>query len=501
MKLHQLTILVIVLFVSTLFMQEFRQLNHHIQGADADEHLIITFNVAKHNFFALNDIDNKNAMYATNQREPLPIFLWAQSLKSFSNIDSIENIDTFLKSKELRKAKYINLVFLLILMVSLILLIFQIPETIVNSFSKVIFCFLLLITIKIYGVFSQVNFFAGDLYASAFICLLFFQCVYFFKKPSKLKLYFAGVIYGLLCLTKATFFYSGIIVFFLAIIYQAKYKFPIKNSILFLIGALVVTSPWIARNYMQTGQTSISGRGPETFVDRTYEEIYNDKHFIGLWYAYSPDFFKPLATELTGYDFQDRLKGGRLQHSTRAHIVDFKARNLNDETMAINSHFKAGIWMTHIYDDIYAKVKSPIIAKKQASKVYQQFALKEMWAHPIRHLKFTMIYIWRGIWVLNSIDGRTSYEMGNGKQEPFLKQILPFLGLISLMTFFVLSLIKKHHKILVLTVFPLAAYGFNGFFSHNLPRYGEQFIPILLLALGVALLYIKHNLMNQFRKN
>lgn len=500
----RVTLAILTFLVSFFVILEAQHVHRHVLGADAGESISIMFNVAKHNFFALNDVDNKNAIYATNQREPLPIFLWAQSLKTFSDVDTIENVEKLLKLKALKKAKYINVIFLLILMVSLILLIFQIPNALAGTLTKVVLSGLLIITLKLYGFWGQINFFVNDLHTAAILSVLLLQIVSYFNSPSKVKLLLIGIIYGLLCLTKATYFYSGIVVFILVIIYQLFYKLPVKQTVLVLIAALMITAPWLARNYIQTGQIAISGRGPETFVDRTYEEIYNDKHFIGLWYAYSPDFLKPLATKLTGYGFKDRDVGGRLQHSTRPHRVDIEARKLNDESMAINCHFKATIWMKHIYDNIYAQVKNPVIAKKQAQKIYQQFALKEMFDHPVRHIKFSTIFAWRGIWILNAIDGRTFYEVGLAKQQHVLKQILPLMGFVSLTGLFLYGVVARQYLITTTTIFLVAAYFFNSFFSHNIPRYGNSFLPFWLLAFGFVMLVAKHKLnfmIVEFNKN
>ncbi len=475
-----------VVFIFTFI--EARQLNPIAWGADKAETMQLTFNLAKHGVFAFNDTKANGALYATNQREPLPIFLWAQSLKLLSEVQTISNDEALKNSPDLIKAKYSNLLFLALLIFSIILLVYELPTDLCNPFVKVVFLFVILMSLKAFGFFGKVNSFANDVHTAAWLCLLMWQFVRYFKSPSRSQLIFIGLVYGLLCLTKATFFYSGLVVFVLTVVCQLVNKINIKSSLLVLLVTLTVTTPWLVRNYVETGQTAISGRGPETFVDRTYEEIYNDKHFVGLWYAYSPDFLKPLATKLTGYGFEDRLKGGRLQYSTRAHLIDHEARKLGDERMAINSHFKAGIWMVHVYDAIYAKVKDPVIAKKEASKVYKQFALKQMFKHPLRHLKHTMIFAWRGIWILNAIDGRTAYEMGQGKQEPLLKQLLPFLGFVSMLGFFVYGLAKRHHLLLMLTIFSVAAYGFNSFFSHNIPRYGDAFLPVWLLAFGFVLL-------------
>lgn len=496
-----LKIIIIKLFIVFLILNNaYKDISSDVLGTDAGESLAITLNLASHHFFALNDSENKGVLYATNQREPLPIFLWAQSLNFFSNTDDIKDIHSVVSSGQLVKAKCTNLIFLALLLISILLLVNQIPSQTANTLEKGLFIVLLLMALNWYGFFQRVNLISNDVHTSAWLCLLMLQFVYYFKKPSAIKLVWIGIVYGLLCLTKATFFYSGMIVFILAIVYQIFHKMRIKSSVVVLLAALIVTAPWLVRNYVQTGQTAISGRGPETFVDRTYEEIYNDAHFIGLWYAYSPDFLKPLATKLTGYSFQDRLKGGRLQHSTRAHVIDHEARKLKNEAMAINSHFKAGIWMNHIYDDIYAKVKDPVLAKKQANNIYKQYAFKEMFAHPIRHLKFTAMFAWRGIWILNAIDGRTAHEMGDAKQEPLLKQILPFLGFISLLGLTVYGIKSKHNLILMCSVFSVAAYGFNSFFSHNLPRYGDAFLPIWLLAFGLVLLMIKQKMLLRIDK-
>lgn len=488
---YALSRLMVGFFVLLVFFTASKNLNSEVVGVDASEALTIAHNLIVNDTFSLKDKFNNNESYATNFREPLPIFLWAQSLEFFVGTEKIKKTESLQGFPELVKAKYPNLLFLLLLLCTICMLVYSIPKRYAGAWTKALISIAIILTLNIYGLAQKVNGFSNDIHTSALLGLLVLLIVYYFKAPSEKKLMIIGAVYGLLCLTKATFFYSGIVTFGLAIIYQLFNKINVKSSVTVFIVSLMVTTPWLVRNYVQTGQTAISGRGPETFIDRTYEEIYNDSHFIGLWYAYSPDFLKPLATKLTGYGFEDRLKGGRLQFSTRAHVNDHKARELLDDSMAINTHFKACIWMRKVYNSVYQKHQDPVLSIKQANGIYQNFALKEMFSHPIRHLKFTVIFAWRGIWILNAIDGRTNYEMRIAKQEPLVKQILPFLGFVSLIGLFVYGVIKRNAQLMLMTVFSVAAYGFNSFFSHNLPRYGEAFLPIWLLSFVFVVLLLK----------
>lgn len=490
--------LLVFLCILFVFLNALNNINANIVGVDAGENIVLTQSLVLHEQFSLKDKFNNGALYPSNFREPLPIFFWAQSLNFFSSVND-KKLESKLNHPDiLITAKYANVLFLAILLVTIPIIVLNFPEYEASDWSKSIISIGIILLLQWYGFVAKVNAFSNDLHTGALLCLLILFCIYYFLKPTFLKLISIGLTYGLICLTKATFFYSGIIVFILVIPYQFIHKLNVKTTLIVLISALIVTAPWIARNYIQTGQTAISGRGPETFVDRTYEEIYNDKHFIGLWYAYSPDFLKPLATKLTGYGFEDRLKGGRLQHSTRAHIHDHKARELLDDAMAINSHFKACIWMRKIYNNFYDQTKDPIKSIQLANVEYKKFALNQVIEHPLRHLKFSIIFAWRGIWILNAIDGRTPYEMGLAKQESLMKQLTPFLGFFSLIVLFVYGFIKKNKLLITLTIFPIAAYAFNSFFSHNLPRYGEQFLPVWFLALGFALLALKSKLQKYF---
>lgn len=464
------------------------QIDKEPWGIDTQDTLVLCLNLAKYGDFSFNDSLNNQARYPSNYREPLPIFVWASVLVLADQQNKINSIDGFQNASATQWMKRSNVIFLLVLLVAIWYLIQQIPNNYLDQLSKLIAFAIYLCLLKYSYFLNGLNTINTDLHSAALQCLLMCFLVRYFKSRSKTSLIGIGLVYGLLCLTKASFLYSGALLVVTIATYHLIRRQTLVPLLMVLGVTLSVIGPWILRNAIMTEQAVISGRGPETFVDRTYEARWNDAHALGLLYAYGPDFLRPLMTRLTGYGFEDRLKGGRLQYSTRAHTVDMQARKLGDEKMAINSHFKAGIWMTHVYQYFYEQTCDPLKAKKLSAKVYQRFAMSQMLNHPFRHLKFTLIFAYRGMWILNAIDGRTAYEMGEGKKEPVLREAIAFFGLFSCASIFIWATRNKHHQLLMLSAVPLSLYFFQSFFSHNLPRYTMQLVPVLLLSLVYVML-------------
>ncbi len=111
------------------------------------------------------------------------------------------------------------------------------------------------------------------------------------KSDSKGRYFVAGAVLAAACLCKAVLlFYAFFAVLLIAVNYFKKLKSKfiltaLKRSALFLIGFILVISPWAARNYFVFGKFGISLRGFDSLYARAYKVNLNSKE-LKMYTAY-----------------------------------------------------------------------------------------------------------------------------------------------------------------------------------------------------------------------
>ncbi|MDP8566371.1 hypothetical protein [Methylophilus aquaticus] len=483
------TILMLSVF---LLLAAFQRITPLPSGPDWKDNALIAYHLAKTGDFALEDERNSNKLYPTNFREPLPIFIWAIAANMNGNL--LENkFESFVSSGGLLAMKKANLLILMLLFFATFLLLELIPPGLISGLEKTMLFIFLAFTYQAYGLVGGVNQISSDIHSATLMLLFISGLLVYFRQPSLMKAGVAGLVYALLCLTKAAFFYVGFVLFASALLSSLYSKyFVLRHVLVSFLTMLLIVSPWLVRNGCALQQFSISGRGGETMMDRKFEEIYNEQHLSGMFYAYSPDFLKPVMSRLTGYTFRDRLPGGRLQHTTRDYGWELKARDALQMDAVINSHHKASVFIRKIYNHFYEAYKSPVLARKYAEQQYKKFVFEEALHHPVRHLKFGLLFAWRGLWVTNYVDGR-AYEVF-GVKRGWIKELLPAVGFFSLIIITAYGLVKRSPILIAITATPISVYCFYFLFTHNIPRYSLHLLPVWCLSLGLLLLWIKNKL-------
>lgn len=105
--------------------------------------------------------------------------------------------------------------------------------------------------------------YATDLISEIFAALLVVLFAYVFirsmESQSKGSPWIAGLVFGILILTKSIFIFLPILI--LPIYLARGRKDGLKNILIFLFAVFIVVSPWVYRNYINFGKVSFSDRG------------------------------------------------------------------------------------------------------------------------------------------------------------------------------------------------------------------------------------------------
>lgn len=491
-KQMRIRVMFAILWMVLFTFVAYHRINPLPLGPDWKDNAIIAYHLAKTGDFALEDERDNGKLYPTNFREPLPIFIWAMAAKMDSN--KLENtFESFVSSGGLLAMKKANLLILLVLFVATFVLLELIPSGLITGLEKTMLFIFVVFTYQAYGLVGGVNQISSDIHSAALLLLFISGLLVYFKRPSMMSAGVAGLVYALLCLTKAAFFYVGFVLFASALLSSLfSNYFVLRHILVSFFTLLLIVSPWLVRNGYALQQYSISGRGGETMLDRKFEEIYNEHHLSGMFYAYSPDFLKPVMSRLTGYTFQDRLPGGRLQHTTRDYGWELKARDTLQMDAVINSHHKASVFIRKIYNQYYEAYQSPLLARKYAEQEYKKFVFEQAFQHPVRHLKFGLLFAWRGLWVTNYVDGR-AYELF-GVKRSWIKELLPAVGFVSLFIITAYGVLKKSPILIAATAAPVSVYCFYFLITHNIPRYSLHLLPVWFLSFGLLVVWTKNQI-------
>lgn len=296
----------------------------------------------------------------------------------------------------------------------------------------------------------------------------------------------AGILLGLLVLTKAAFLYISLILLVLVILLHLLWKKPIKELILqsvVLVCMLLVVLPWMWRNYIHFGAWEIAGRGPNVLMTRAYKSQMTHEEFKGAFYAYAPASLKKTMKELTGFNGKDREKGGRLQRFTRFFESDEACRSKGDEACAIGYYIKANIRYNNIMAD-FAKIyaDNPTKARVEGDKKAKKVALDIIKANPWGHIKTSLVFAWRGAWPCNKVDGRWFKHEQKFLQSAW-QEITPFIGLCSMFLLAIFGSFKQKVEWVILSWLGTSTFCFYATASHFIPRYSEMMLPIWLVCL------------------
>lgn len=452
---------------------------------DSLDNLKIAFNLAKyHQFSASNingDLTTKKGdtltffipniqkpvtvyeAQPTALREPLPIYITSLILKKLNLINKYPNVESLNAGKPLMLIKSQNFIYLLLLFSGLVMLL---GHFIQHQFLKVFATLILLALVSQHLTGSMYFLLCTELLASV---LMVWCCYFLIQAIQKQRLYdwlLAGVMYGLLVLTKAAFIYIGVVFVASLLIYFAyiRQHQHFKGLGCFVLICAMVVLPWMVRNYQQLHFFGVSERAADVLLVRAEKNLMTPVERKGAICVYTAnEILRPACAKYLGFSNNDLSSNGRLIRLLRGHEQDKKARSEMNPEKAISFYYHATTIAYKARFDAYLKQQNIMDANKATSNLAMQSILQ----HPADHLISTFLFAWRGMNVRYA-------------------DIYTYYGFFALIAMGGLGLAKQRPQFLMVALLPTLAFAFYAFLSHFIPRYADPFIPFWMLAVVVT---------------
>jgi len=420
----------------------------------------------------------------TNLREPLPIMLSALWIKVVPALAHGHTLQSMTTPEALALLKLVNLFWVIALLVGAACLMGRVLDGRANPMLR--FAFQLTGVLLVYEIFptgSYANNLMTELPAAALLLWFAWAVVAALQSGRRLYWLLAGVLYGGLVLTKGAFAYVGIVAATLWVVRALCYRQGdyARGGLLMLAAALVVVTPWLARNYVQLGEWSLTGRGPIVLLTRAYKNAMTETEFVGAFYAYGPQFLKPALTRWTGFSVRDRLLGGRLERLRRFHPGDEAARDAGDEAGAVSYYCKATARARNITADYARRYSNPIEAGRQADAATKALAMEKITADPAAHLRASLVFAWRGAWPHNIVDGMNLHKPVSDAWRT--RNLVGFAGLLAVLGMSLAGFLRGGALYWAIALVPTGWFAFHALFTHFIPRYSIPMIPLWIVGM------------------
>jgi len=287
----------------------------------------------------------------------------------------------------------------------------------------------------------------------------------------------AGLLLGLLCLTKAVFLYLAVpiaLAVFVCIASgsQVKKMRALSCTALLMAGISLAAGPWMLRNHSRLGSLTLTLRGGAVLYGRTLRDTMTMDEVIGAFYLWGPGAYKKLVRN-TFFDMrpEDYEEGGKAARINRSADSNFARRDAlavqagkPEDAISFHSRGRAQrVKLTRQYRSL-----GDSHAQLAADRRLQREACLWIAQHPFRHSLMTIPFAWRGAWCF----------YGGG--------VFTALNALCCMAFVVLAgcaVCAGGSRLRAFVLLPLLLLFFNAFLTHNLSRYSAPAIPYLVISL------------------
>ncbi|APH71462.1 hypothetical protein [Aquibium oceanicum] len=289
-----------------------------------------------------------------------------------------------------------------------------------------------------------------------------------------------GLAFGLLALTKAiaaTVFLAALPLA-VGLTWWASGDWRQAGKVLaaaFVAYAFIV-GPWLVRNVAHFGEPSIAMRGSRVLLYRSMLNEMPAETYRASFYVWAPREIRPALGALFGFSNADMQKGGAGAALNRG-PSDFMAEDREAERLGRPDLATSYLWkMRAEHRVLVQKIREEEGASVPVARILAEDRMKSqaaamIRAHPVNHLTAMVPLFWRGLWIENAI----VWWLG-----PIMVLALPGL--------FLLGAVRRRPDVLAFTLAPMGVMGAYLVGTHNLPRYVEPLMPVMVCCL-TALVY------------
>lgn len=413
------------------------------------------------------DVEELDAPQPTAYREPAYSVYHAFIISLSSKLQSMDLKTMNGEGEGLRMLRLGQIPILLITALLSMYLAFQLTHKMVYGYSA------LLLTGLSVGLFTSMQSLKIEHFSALWVVLV---AILFYKvMQKKTKKWFSalGIGLGILVLTKAIYMYFLVIIL-IYLFYLYRKNIVEKRNVIWgasLMGLfyILVVGSWMTRNYIHFGKFYITHRGGVVMLVRAKYNQMNATEYFGSFLYWTPDNYAQKVL-YENYGRNALSPGGVLYRLNRD----------NPE-----GYYKSGRAVRGI---IEREHKGEVARNEERVEME---GMKQILQHPIRNLLIAIPLGWQGIFV----------EKGYRLNAPFSmifysSVVINVVYFLSLFGSFIWAIKKKAWSILAVSMVGLYLYGLHTLVTHNIPRYNEPLIPLLV----VLFLFIIYFLSNRERR-
>ena len=437
------------------------------KGNDASYHIRTGYNLINHGTYSYRLGEN---LKPDAYREPTMAAYIAMLIAASSTLGSVDATTTLAGGDALEILRYAQLPILLLTAFGAMYFVFLITK---NFFCSYVALFLTGFSYSLFFSAWSIN---TEHMAALFVISASISLYKIVRGAGKKYFAFLGVSLALLVLTKAVFMYLIVFVLIFLVVLGLAGKFVKKELVtglvILLAAYFALVGSWMVRNYIHFGKLYITGRAGAVLAIRAEYDMMNTREYFGSFLFWTPDNY--VRKKLIPRFFGEKAlhPGGALERLLRNNYKTGYLRQATNKRKELIAAYGTGMETTVI------------------DKEMRRYARNKILSHPFRHIFVTLPIAWKGLFV----EDRYSLSV------PFSMVLVSSVG-ISLAyfasLFFLAGVGIKRRKwdLFAIALPALYLYGVNSFFTHNIPRYNQPLIPVLI----VALLFVAHLLIN--RKN
>lgn len=425
---------------------------------DQEQNLVLAYNVRHHGVFSVDEDRTPDALRPSRYREPLPVLALAGYLFVADPLLGDLPINDLTEVENLKILKYSNIPWSALMLVAMLLTARRLQLPIWATALAVLLTFFCLDEWHS-RLYTEVP-------AAALIALASYLAFVAIQERRLFHFFAAGLSFGLLVLTKTSFFYVAIVLLLIYIGYallqakgRAQRRFVFSSAVLMGIGTILVVGPWMLRNQIQFSSPNLSDRGGIVLLERAVKNGMTQEEYAGTFYSYAPWYFRKPIGALTGHKPEDLLSGGKLERLDR--YVNQDA----DRQARAEGRFNDIVSYHHRVVAIYGSKLAAMNAaghpdpRGAADAELKREAIAMIKAHPLDHIAMTLPFLWRGApYMAPFLIGVLIYAWRR-RDAPLAAYLLPTLGI----------------------------FAFYAAFSHFIPRYADPNVPVAAICFALFL--------------
>ncbi|MDX1641201.1 MAG: hypothetical protein R3220_05865 [Balneolaceae bacterium] len=429
--------------------------------------------------------DSTGTPIPTNYREPVPPIINAAFMYLHPGISQDASLESFKDGENTKKVKKVNLFWLLLLQLGVGYLTYILTK---NKYLP--FLSLLLVLIYFIRFGGHFDTLLTELPAATIIIWTTIFLIRSAKEKNWINDLILGLLLGILILTKAMYFYLGLLILIPLFFFMPREKRIAKAAI--ILGAtLLVVTPWLIRNYAVYDKMRITLRGGESTYNRMLLNKMENEEIKGAVYLWSPALYKSLVKNTAlDVDENEYLLGGKYQRLIRYPVMDYHAIALRmpEKTISYHSRVRAEEnRQEYKYQQMgFDSNKARLLAHSEM----KDEAIDWILTHPIEHASMTLLFIWRSIWCFPN----STIPIISDQLQQYIHNIINLISYLTIFIVFVAGVYKRNLKMVALTLIPVVSLVFLVSVSHALPRYTEPFIPSMLVSVVFLIFLISKNL-------